>query len=133
MKNESSPKLWITFFGVLLVLLGIYAAVRTAVNIKLFSDRYPQSGVINTSLFGQPVYYQRETDCNFPFTPVVSPNGELTQPSLDQIKIDKQNKDNCLTGVKDAREQAKLNDISVSTLFIFIGLGILLSRKFFYK
>lgn len=132
MAVESRMSSWMTFIGVVLLLLGVYGSVRTAINIYAF-DKYPQGGVLSINLSGQPPYYQKETDCNYPPTPSYAPDGKMIPPSVEQAKIDAQNKANCLASVKDAREQAKINDIAQSALFLFLGLGILVSHRFYFK
>lgn len=132
MKGESSAKIWIAFLGLLFLLLGIFAAARTAANIALFKDKYPQGGVVNLNFSGQPAYFSRESDCNYPPTVSYSPEGKPMEASAEQKKIDEQNKANCLAGVKDARETARINDIATSVLFLFVGVGILTTRRFFF-
>jgi hypothetical protein len=132
MATESRVNSWITFIGVMLLLLGIYGSVRTVINMYAF-DKYPQGGVLSINLSGQPPYFQKETDCNYPPTPSYAPDGKMIPPSAEQAKIDAQNKANCLASVKDTREQAKVNDISQSLLFLFLGIGVLVSRRFFFK
>lgn len=133
MKTDSAAKTWITFFGLLLLLLGVFAAARTAFNIYEFPTRYPQGGVLALNFSGQQPYYQRESDCNYPPTLSYDPSGTPAPPTPEQAKIDQQNKDNCLAGVKDSREQAKLNDIGTSVMLIFVGLGTLTTRRFFFS
>lgn len=123
---------WITFIGVILLLLGIYGSVRTVINMYAF-EKYPQGGVLSINLSGQPPYYQKESDCSYPPSPMYDAAGKPLPITPEQAKIDAQNKANCLAGVQDAREQAKVNDISQSLLFLFLGVGVLVSHRFFIK
>lgn len=132
MGTESKMSSWVTFIGVVLLLLGIYGSVRTVINMYAF-DKYPQGGVLALNLSGQPPYYQKETDCSYPTSPVYDSVGKPIPITAEQEKMDAQNKINCLASVKDAREQAKVNDISQSLLFLFLGVGVLVSRRFFFK
>lgn len=116
-----------------MILIGMFAAGRTIVNIALFPHLYPQSGVLAINIGGQQPYYQRETDCNYPPTLSYDPSGKVAAPNPEQTKIDVQNKQNCLAGVTDTREQTKVNDIATSVLFLFVGFGLLVTRRFFFK
>lgn len=131
--SHSSATLWITFFGVVLLLTGIFAIGRTAANLYFFGSKYPQGGVLAINTSGQPLYYQRESDCNYPpAMPMYDQEGKIMPVSPQQDKIDTQNRENCLAGVKDVREQAKMNDIAIAILFTLLGSGILATRKFFF-
>lgn len=133
MAVESKTNSWITFIGIILLLIGLYASVRTIVNLKAF-DKYPQEGVISFSFGGMmPPYYQREQDCTYVRT-YFEINGQKTRPATDEEKAqEKRDTESCLSGIEDARERAKVNDISQSLLFLFLGVGVLVSRKIFFK
>lgn len=125
--GKSKAPAWITFAGVVLFLVGLYLAGRTAVNFLLFT-RYPTSGVfpINT---GSPVSYQKEEDCDFSYYPQ-NPDRLLTDEEFAKEQM-AQN-ELCLASVREGRNQAKANDISQSLFFLFLGAGILASRKTFF-
>ncbi len=133
MKEHTAAYNWVTFLGIFMLLIGIFAAGRTVINMYLFPTQYPQSGVLAVNIGGQQPYYQRESDCNYPPTPSYDSSGKMAPPSPEQTKIDNQNKSNCLAGVKDTREQTKINDIATSLLFLFVGFGLLVMRRFFFK
>lgn len=133
MKEHSAAFNWVTFLGVFMVLIGLFATVRTVANIYLFPAQYPQAGVLAFSIGGQQPYYQKETDCNYPPTLSYGPDGKPEAPNPEQAKIDTQNKANCLAGVKDNREQAKISDIATAIMFLFVGAGLLVMRRFFFK
>lgn len=118
---------WVYFLGIILLLLGLYASVRTAINLALF-DKYPQGGVISLSIFGMPQYYQREQDCFYP-QPMFSPDGKSIEPTEEQVQMQKKQQQLCLEGVAESRQTAKVSDISQSVLFLFLGAGLLLARK----
>lgn len=132
-KDYSSPTAfaWITFIGLVFLLLGIYATIRTVVNIALF-EKYPTTGVVTFNLSGLPPYFPREQDCYYPFTPQPVPvDPSLSEsPSTGDAKSQQdQQQKICLEGVKEARDMVKVNDITQSALFLFLGVGILASRK----
>ncbi len=124
--------MWITFIGLILVLIGLYATARTTINLVAF-EKYPQGGVLPTNFSGVPQYFQQERDCNYPQT-YYTADGKTTRPATPEEKENaKTQQQNCLEGVKEGRNQAKINDISQSLLFLFLGAGVLVSRRIFFK
>lgn len=129
--SQGKANTFITLVGVILLLLGIFGTVRTAVNLLAFS-KYPTTGIFTINITGIPPYYQREEDCMFPqtyYTQDGKPRGSTTEEqaqSKEQQRI-------CLTGIRDSREATKTNDISTSLLFLFLGVGILSTKRFFFK
>lgn len=132
MKTESKANTWITFIGVVLLLIGVYATVRTAINLKLF-DKYPQTGVLVFNFGGQPIYSQREEDCFMPRI-YYKVDAQTVRPSTPEEKEqEKRDQKSCLSSVSESRNTAKVNDISQSLLFLFLGIGVLATRKIFFK
>lgn len=121
-------KSWVLFIGVVLLLLGAFGTLRTAANLILF-QKYPTSGVLNFSFV--PTYSARESDCYYVPTPTYDPSGKPIPDSED--KTSKLQQENCLRGMAEERQNAKVNDISKSLLFLFLGLGILGSTKYLGK
>jgi hypothetical protein len=131
MKKSKLPD-WITFIGIVLLLLGVYASIRTVINMTLF-EKYPTEGVISLNFSGQAPYSQKESDCTYPQL-YYMPDGRTTRPpSADEISVQKEQQQNCLASVAQARQNAKNNDIAQSLMFLFLGTGILVSRKIFFK
>lgn len=128
----SRPASWMFFIAVILVLLGLYAGVRTAVNIA-FIDKYPAGGVIPIYFGTYGPLYQREEDCTYTRL-YYKDDGHTTRPATEEEKAQEaQDTKNCLNGVREARVSAKVNDISTSLLFLFLGLGTLAAYKIFLK
>lgn len=130
-KNTSRANTWVTFIGVILLLVGIYASARTVINLKAFS-KYPQAGVLSFSFGGQAPYYQRESDCSYPQS-YYAPDGQVRPPTDAEKKQEQDTVKRCVDAVTDSREQAKVNDISQSLLFLFLGVGVLASRRIFFR
>lgn len=161
-EKKSSAYTWITFIAVFLTLLGIYASARTIINLVAF-DKYPQGGVLSFTLSPGYPYYSREQDCeNMPgpgyevmekpvdvvmSEPMVeessesSDSAQMVEPSQRSAlypappyypDYEKQ-KELCLSGVREARNYAKVTDISESALLVFLGLGLMFSRKKFFS
>lgn len=109
---------WIDFLAILFILIGIFAATRIAVNLSVF-DKYPTTGVLPINFMSMP-YPVREQDCSYP---VYGPDGFPIESETAKTQA------TCLEGVREARESAKINDISHSALFLFVGAGILYTRR----
>lgn len=123
---------WILFVGVLLLLIGIYAFSRTIINMVAF-PKYPNTGVLSMNFSGAPPYSQREEDCIYSRL-YYKDDGQTTRPpTVEEKAQDTTDEKKCLSSVAEGRETAKVNDISQSTLFLFLGIGVLLFRKFFLK
>jgi hypothetical protein len=126
--NESRVYPWITFIAIVLLLLGIFGTARTVINMVAF-DKYPSTGVYAFSFMMPGFYGQREQDCTYPQT-YFTPDGKPRTPSKEEKEQEKIIKQNCLDGVREAREQAKVNDVSQSMLFLTLGIGLLVTRRF---
>lgn len=131
-KKQSKTHPFISLLGLLLLLLGVYMTVRTCTNF-IFFKKYPTTGVMPVMPFyggGMP-YSQREDDCYmyYPQT-YFKPDGLPRTATIDEKKMEEQQKKSCLSGVEQARETAKVNDISSSLLFVFLGLGVLIGKRF---
>ncbi len=127
MKKESGHMVWITFIGLILLLLGIYSSARTAINLAFF-EKYPTSGTLSIIPLGIPPFYgPREEDCMMMSSPPMPVEGDI---KVMPYPYDADNqKNSCLESVRQSREQAKINDISQSLLFLFLGAGVLHARK----
>ena len=124
---------WISLIGLVMLIMGLYGAGRTATNMTMF-DKYPTVGVYSFSFFGSsqmPVYTQREQDCLYPITYYKTDGITLRSGSKEEIARDTAQQQICVSGVTEARNNAKINDISQSLLYLVLGAGILLSRKLF--
>ncbi|MDB5204910.1 MAG: hypothetical protein JWP09_938 [Candidatus Taylorbacteria bacterium] len=143
MDQNKKQNQWLTFIGVILILAGIYGVARTSINVLAF-DKYPQEGVYPAlPFFQQPVYaptpyYGREGDCianNSIVYPTYDASGRpVVQTEAEKAEAQKNldiQKQNCLDGVKESRDKAKINDISQSLLMLFLGAGVVAARKIF--
>ncbi|MEK7188403.1 MAG: hypothetical protein AAB685_00955 [Patescibacteria group bacterium] len=131
--NSKFPA-WVTFVGLILLLFGVYGSLRTAINLTLF-EKYPATGVYVLNFMGMPYYQQREEDCEnmptiYPLSDVSSPIEVLSKE--ESIKEQEKQKLFCLGTVRESRSQAKINDISQSILFLFLGTGVMVSRKYIF-
>lgn len=124
---------WILLIGLILLITGLYGAGRSVVNMTMF-DKYPTTGVYSFSFFNgcqQPVYQQREQDCLYPLTYYKTDGITLREPTEGELQRDTAQQQICVGGVTEARDAAKVNDISQSLLYLVLGAGILVSRKLF--
>lgn len=133
-KEKSSSHVWISFVGVMLLLVGIYAGVKTGINILAF-DKYPQNGVLSVLNFGSSSqYYQQEKDCYFTQTTYFLPDGKTPRAATSDEKVmEKKQQELCVQGVSFNRDNTKANDIGQAMLFLFLGVGILVSKKLFLR
>ncbi len=143
MDQNKKQNQWLTFIGVILLLTGIYGIARTSINLVAF-EKYPQEGVYPALPFFQstsypvPMVYGREGDCIANYS-IIYPTYDSTGKPVKQTEEEKAEaqknldiqKQNCLDGVREARDKAKINDISQSLLILFLGTGILVSRRIF--
>lgn len=109
----SKTPAWVTFTGTLLLLIGIFFGARTLVNMFLFT-KYPTTP--STSLAGLIGFGSNinEESCNY------SAVGTSGTPDPT-----------CLKMVADARDTARVTDITNAVFFVFIGGGVLYTRKRF--
>lgn len=118
----------ISFIGIVLLLIGIYSAVKTTVNFLAF-EKYPIDNGFLSFAFSP---YRSETECSNPQKYYTNDGQE--RAATEQEKQDaKVQEKSCLSQVQDSRKSAKTNDISASILYLFLGAGILLTRKFMFK
>lgn len=114
---------FVPFVAVVFLLLGVYVGLRTGLNI-LTMKKYPTVGVLSGVNPFFPPYFQREEDCYYP--------GPYPSTEADK-KMQAEQEKRCLDGVQAARDLAKANDINTSVLFLFLGAGLLISKRFILK
>lgn len=132
--KSSFPKLYplVNFIAVVLLLTGIYCFIRIGINMVMF-PKYPTTGVLNISFTGYPPYSQREEDCTSPQIYYTQDGSKTRQPTDEEKSQEKDTLKRCVEGVIESREAAKVNDLSQAILFSFVGLGILITRKFIFN
>ena len=108
----------INFVGWLFVLIGIYAALKTSFNLIYYKDKYPVNPVIGFSF----VYPRYEEDC---YRPPFDLEDDK-EKSQEYIQF-------CINKIKKARKETKQKDIWTSFSFLFIGGGILITKRFYLK
>ena len=124
-KNGSENKFsyFVSVLALVFLLLGLYGSVRTAANLYLF-ERYPNGGVLSFSN-----YSQREEDCIYPLTYFDADN-KARIATEEEKKIGEEQKQMCLLSVAKSRENAKVNDISISLFYLFLGVGIFVGKRY---
>jgi len=133
-QNDKKPNVWITLIGFILLLVGIYGSVRTAVNIVAL-PKYPSISVFTLGFMGG-FYGPREEDCvSMPFYGIDTINSgkSLTDEEKKNMKEqEKKQQESCISAAVQTRYQTKVNDISQSVLFLFLGGGVLLVRRYLF-
>ena len=130
-KNNSWPEKIINFLGYFLLLLGIYASIKTIYNHLYFKTQYPLVPVVNINPFS---YYESEENCYQQFSyPYYDDKGKPRQPFKEEKEMQEKNIKICLEKVKKQREQIKQNDVWISFMLVFLGGGILFTKRFYLK
>ncbi len=119
----------IVFSGLLSLMIGLYASARIYINMYVL-EKYPSSGVLNTTSY--PTYGQREEDCVFT-NPYFSSEGQIRPASEAEVNIEADQQKRCIDSVQETRRAAKVEDMSQAAFFLFLGLGILISKKLFLR
>lgn len=122
--TENKFSYFVSILALIFLLLGLYSSVRTALNLYLF-EKYPSGGVLSFNSW----YGEREEDCAYPMQ-YFDMKGEVRPASADEEKMATEQKEICLTRVEKTREAAKVNDVSVSLFYLFLGVGIFVGKKF---
>jgi hypothetical protein len=122
--KENKISYFVSVLALIFVLLGVYGAIRTTLNFYLF-DKYPSGGVLSFNNY----YGEREEDCAYPMT-YYGVEGKPREATADEEKMAIEQKEICLSRVAKSRETAKVNDISVSLFYLFLGTGIFIGKRF---
>lgn len=128
-KTESTHTMvpaFATLLGSVLLLIGLYCGLRIGVNTVVF-DRYPTTGVLQIASF--PMYGQREEDCDFS-TPYYSFDGKPRSATEAETKIETEQAQRCMSSIQETRRVSLIQDIGTASFFLFLGIGILASRRF---
>lgn len=120
----------VAFLALILFLLGMYAAIRTGMNMLLLK-KYPSVGVFTLNLIGNPTG-QREEDCIYTIN-YTNPDGSPRKPNADDKKSEEEQQKRCIDGIKEARDTARFNDINSSVVLLFLGGCLLVVRRFFLR
>jgi hypothetical protein len=128
-QNSSKTSVFFTFLAVFLLLIGVYATVRTAINVSAFK-KYPTTGVLSIGVCGIAPYSQREEDCLYP-QQYFTQDGKPRSATEEEKQFQKDQRRICISGVTETRRTTRINDISTSFLFLFLGGGLLLTKKYF--
>lgn len=121
--KENKLAYFVSVLALFFLLLGIYGSVRTGLNFVLF-DKYPNGGVLSFSN-----YSQREEDCFYPMT-YFDNEGVARESTADEERMAEEQREVCLSGVAKSRELAKINDISISLFYLFLGAGIFVGKRY---
>lgn len=130
LKSKLTENKFSYFVGVLalvFLLLGVFGSVRTLTNVYLF-EKYPNGGVLSFN----NNFMQREEDCQS-YSGVMSyfdDKGQARSATEDEKKMAEDQKQICLSSVAKSRENAKVNDISISLFYLFLGAGIFIGKKY---
>lgn len=118
----------ITFVSAIVLLIAFYATIRLALNLTLY-QKYPTTGILPFLT----TYYSstNENSCYYPQT-YYDAEGKTREATATEKTSEIANQNYCLSNINDSRNAAKTNDISQTTLLLFLGAGLFISRKFFF-
>ncbi len=123
------PQVFVNFFGWLLFLLGIYISLKIIFNLVYFKEKYPVQPIIGYS----NVFPQYEEDC-YQGTFVEIPRKDLDLQETRNYKDEMEREiKNCISKIRKARKETKIRDIWSSFMFMFLGGGILITKRFYLK
>ncbi len=122
---ENKLSYFVGALALIFLLLGIFGTVRTITNFYLF-EKYPNGGVLSFN----NNFMQREEDCqSYPMS-YFDNKGQTRPATQDEKKMADEQKQICLSSVAKSRENAKINDISISLFYLFLGTGIFIGKKY---
>ncbi len=129
-KTENNwPNKIINFISWLDLLLGIYATIKVSFNL-IYYKKYPTDPVLGVN-YSYPKY---EEQCyaqdNYP---LYDEKGQPRKANFEEEKIRQQNIKSCLKEIEKNRETTKQNDIWTAFLLVFVGGGILITKRFYLK
>jgi len=127
-KNNLSVNKIINFIGYLFLILGFFALVKISFNFIYYKE-YPLTPLLPLNPFA---YYQTEEDCRIQFNyPYYDDKGKARTPSKEEKEFQEKSIENCVKKVKRDRENNKINDIWTAILFLALGGGINLTKKWY--
>jgi len=133
-KNFSELSLGASIYIIIAVIaigIGVYGAFRTVANYFLF-EKYPVSGGGMSMMFGGG-YYQTENDCLYVRSYYDEKGISMRTPTDYELTSETQERERCLSQVKESRKMSQVNDIGGSILSMVIGFGLLYVRKSVFK
>ncbi len=118
---------WLNFVALVILLIGIYAALHVLVNLML--PKYPQSGVLALNTTGSTPNMQRESDCINTHLYYAEDGKSTREPTQVEKQQDQADYKRCLAGIAEVRQEVKISDMTAAALFLFLGLGFLILPK----
>lgn len=122
---------WYSGVAVISLLVGIFAILRIGLNIALYPS-YPSFGALPFNMYTVPMYTQSESDCSSLTPYPSSPTDPAYNPELQAVQT-QYDRENCLKTVRQQSTQTQYVDMTLAGFFTFLGLGMLLSKKFLSK
>lgn len=127
-----SNKHWFSTFvnysGWLMLLLGIFFSIKFIFNLVYYKE-YPLNNI-----FFFPFYPKTQEECyQQSFYPLYDEKGITRKPNQYEEELRKNNYNNCINQLKNNRKEAKIRDFWLAFGFIFVGGGVLLTKKLYLK
>lgn len=130
----NSAARWVYFLGILFLLMGIYGFLRIA-HVSLRGVPYPSAGVLPSNiLFDRMNTYSglgRESDCEpYPALYYQEDNKTLREATEQERVIEQKIVERCIQGFNEERAKTKQYDRNLSAFLVFVGAGLIFSRRF---
>lgn len=127
---------WMFFLGLLLLLMGVYGFARI-LHVQVRSVPYPSAGVYPPTFLtpgNNNVFYTRESECE-PYPQVYydfDSTGKQTprEANEQELMVAEQTMSRCIAGFEEDRAKQKQRDKNQAAFLSFVGLGLILSRRF---
>lgn len=123
------------FLGVLFLLMGVYGVIRIAY-VTARNVPYPSAGVYPAiALFERNMVagLGHETDCKpYPQLYYESDNKTIRQPTQEENWLQEQITQRCIEDFNEDRAKTFQYDRNMTAFLIFVGLGLILTRRFYY-
>lgn len=114
-------------------MIGAYSFVRI-LHIKARGVPYPSAGVMPSNLLfagAFPSSFGRESDCNpYPTLYYEEDNKTTREPTEDEKMLEQKIQERCVQGFNEDRAKTRQYDRNLSAFLVFVGAGLVLSRRF---
>ncbi|TSC90111.1 MAG: hypothetical protein G01um10145_215 [Microgenomates group bacterium Gr01-1014_5] len=122
------------FLGILLFLMGTYGSLRI-VHVSYREVPYPSAGVMpSTLLFSGSyalTYGGRESDCDpYPMIYYEEDNKTPRDATEEEKTLEQRMQERCVQGFNEERAKTRQYDKNLSAFLVFVGVGLIFSRRF---
>lgn len=132
-EHTSKVPQWMFAIGVVLILSGLYGFIRI-VHVSIRHVPYPSAGVLPQTILTPESYFNlsgRESDCDpYPQIYYEADGQTVRQFSEEEKSLQEELSKRCVNGFDEDRAKQKQRDKNQSAFLVFVGAGLVLSRRF---